>query len=112
MDVERAPDDGWIGVPQRPSSLNPLALPSPLTGRQRFYIFGVQGVGAALIDAAANFGIACVRSRVQSAAERSGHVPDVSFALSHLHVGESRPPFGRADRRRTSTTTPSPATWA
>ena len=72
MDAERQPEDGppWLGIPERPSALNPLALPSPLTARQRFYIFGIQGLGAACIDAAANFGIACVRRVDASAALR------------------------------------------
>lgn len=49
--------EGW---PRKPSlrPFNPLGLPAPLSTRQLFYIFVIQGLGAALIDAGANFAIA------------------------------------------------------
>ncbi|GAA5973444.1 hypothetical protein JCM11641_006464 [Rhodosporidiobolus odoratus] len=48
----------------RPISLrNWLGLPAPLTWKQVLYIVGPQMIGAAVIDGAANFGIACAMYR-------------------------------------------------
>ncbi|GAA6064241.1 hypothetical protein JCM10212_005993, partial [Sporobolomyces blumeae] len=46
------------GHPRPMSFSNPLGLPSPLSLKQFFYIFVIQGLGAACIDGAANFGVA------------------------------------------------------
>lgn len=53
------------GQPRRPTIGNPLGLPTPLTIRQLIYIWGPQFLGAAVIDGAANFGIACGMYRGQ-----------------------------------------------
>ncbi|GAA6016298.1 hypothetical protein JCM11491_006807 [Sporobolomyces phaffii] len=51
------------GQPRRITWSNPLGLPTPLTWHQCFYIFVIQGLGAACIDGAANFGVACAMYR-------------------------------------------------
>ncbi|GAA5959727.1 hypothetical protein JCM3765_000077 [Sporobolomyces pararoseus] len=48
------------GQPRKISWKNPLGLPTPLTWHQCFYIFVIQGLGAACIDGGANFGIATI----------------------------------------------------
>ncbi|KAL8280309.1 hypothetical protein RQP46_007226 [Phenoliferia psychrophenolica] len=53
------------GKPRKPSWSNPLGLPEPLTAKQLFYIWGPQCIGAAVIDGAVNFGIACAMYRSQ-----------------------------------------------
>lgn len=42
-------DEGWPGSSRKPSLLNPLGLPTPLTGKQLFYLYGPQGIGAAVV---------------------------------------------------------------
>ncbi|GAA5828413.1 hypothetical protein JCM5353_005067 [Sporobolomyces roseus] len=49
------------GRPRKMRLKNPLGLPSPLTWHQCFYIFVIQGLGAACIDGAANFGVATIK---------------------------------------------------
>ncbi|GAA5885806.1 hypothetical protein JCM16303_006071 [Sporobolomyces ruberrimus] len=49
------------GQPRKIRFSNPLGLPAPLTWHQCFYIFVIQGLGAACIDGGANFGIATIK---------------------------------------------------
>ncbi|GAA6010670.1 hypothetical protein JCM10207_007796 [Rhodosporidiobolus poonsookiae] len=42
---------------------NPLGLPAPLSWKQILYVVGPQMLGAAIIDGAANFGVACAMYR-------------------------------------------------
>lgn len=51
------------GVSRPISFRNPLGLPAPLTWKQKLYVMGPQMIGAACIDGAANFGVACAMYR-------------------------------------------------
>ncbi|GAA5908544.1 hypothetical protein JCM6882_001295 [Rhodosporidiobolus microsporus] len=51
------------GRSRRISWKNPLGLPAPLSWKQILYIAGPQMLGAAVIDGAANFGVACAMYR-------------------------------------------------
>ncbi|KAM0754172.1 hypothetical protein T439DRAFT_172849 [Meredithblackwellia eburnea MCA 4105] len=54
------------GKPRKPSLLNPLGLPAPLSNKQLFYIIAPQCIGAAILDGGVNFGIACAMYRSQN----------------------------------------------
>ncbi|GAA6044194.1 hypothetical protein JCM8097_006807 [Rhodosporidiobolus ruineniae] len=51
------------GRSRRISWRNPLGLPAPLSWKQILYVVGPQMVGAAVIDGAANFAVACAMYR-------------------------------------------------